>query len=218
MTPKELIKEDQEMLEPIKIPLLIIQSTNLIFQTIDTLSGTYRNKHFYYTIWISWFVINVLCFIAWKFEKPILYRVAHHIMTIRNLLPMYNIGDAQKMDDLGKLIQFCQLQFIGLFCGSFVAPCMFERAKIHVPVSILYQLIFNFGLISLYFAQSGQYNAILYVFENKLAIVLIVTFFHVAVQYDAVITLLYYKTQLYNVISKSEISQMTLQVLLNHLN
>ena len=87
---------------------------------------------------------------------------------------------------------------------------MFERAKIHVPVSILYQLIFNFGLISLYFAQSGQYNAILYVFENKLAIVLIVTFFHVAVQYDAVITLLYYKTQLYNVISKSEISQMTL--------
>ena len=80
------------------------------------------------------------------------------------MLPMFNVGNAKKMEDLGSVIQFGQLQFIGFFTGLLVPICMFERAVFHVPVSLLYNITFSFGLVSLYYGVSGQNEEIVFVF------------------------------------------------------
>lgn len=104
MTPDELLREDEKIFQPVKIALGIVQTTNLIFQIIDTCTRTYRNGYFYYVVWACWLLVTFICFAAWKFKKPCFYRVAHHIMWARNMLPMFNVGDAKKMEDLGSLI------------------------------------------------------------------------------------------------------------------
>ena len=63
---------------------------------------------------------------------------------------------------------------------------MFERAIVHIPLSIVYHLFMSLGTLSMFHKEKEDKNTIVFIIENKWVNVLITTVSSFIVQYAGV--------------------------------
>lgn len=218
MTEAEKLKTDWASMKVMKICTFIIQTTNLYFMLLDTMTDNYEHKVFLYTYWACWIAITILVFVAEKFDRPHLYRITTNILMIRNILPWFNLENRATFKDIGKLVQFNQLQTLGLIAGVIIPVTIYERPAFYIPVTLVYQISISYGLVAVFYQIAGVENYISYVYQKKIGMVLMITFFQSFVQYVGCFLILFFRTQLNISVSELQIAKLSLKVIMNHLN
>ena len=83
-------------------------------------------------------------------EKPHLNRICIQIQIVRNIAAWYDFGNKKSFKDFAKMIQFNQMQTLGF--QAVMAPIsIYEKAIVHLPLSIIYQFLMSLGTIRLYY-------------------------------------------------------------------
>lgn len=95
---------------------------------------------------------------------------------------------------------------------------MFERPAFYIPVTFVYQTSISYGLTAVFYQSAGVENYLSYVYQKKLGMVLMITFFHSFVQYFGCFLIMYFRSQLNNSVAELQIAKMSLKVIMNHLN
>lgn len=95
---------------------------------------------------------------------------------------------------------------------------LYEISYVQIPLSIFYHFSMNFGLIRLFYKQTGQENSYNFVVSNKLVFVILLTFSSLVVQYGVFTIISYMFSKIYLMINQLELARLSLRVIVNHLN
>ena len=143
-----------------------------------------------YIYWLIWVIQLIFMTYSHYAEKPNVLRFLAHIMIIRNIMPWFNLGQRKAFNDTANLVHFSLFQNIVLICFLIVMGVC-ETYKIHIPTSIFYQFFMGYGQIASFYQKDGVKNHLKFVIQNKLSLVIIHTFLHLACQYIVSMSIIY---------------------------
>ena len=132
--------------------MYVVMLLLLYYQVEYSISGTFRNKLLLLIYWIVWFVMLAFWIISHKFNMPWLFNLCQHIMIVRNIIPVFNFEEREQLKDLAEALKFSHFKQVGLIVGFFVPICLVNRARLHIPVSIVYQGALCYGILVMFYA------------------------------------------------------------------
>ena len=126
--------------------------------------------------WITWAIIFVLVSVGTRYKIPNLIRIAHHMIAIRTIWIAYKLEGKSNFNDLAKLVENSQIQVLGMQLLVFIPFSLTERAIVHVPFSLVYNLFLHFGQLAIFYQyNSKEENYFKFVYEHKLTSVVKIT-------------------------------------------
>ena len=84
------------------------------------------------------------------------------------LFIVYNLEGKQELKNLSELIENTQAQTLGLQLLFFIPMSLSERAIVHIPVSMVYNFVYHFGMLALFYKLYGEKDPYNYIYKNKL--------------------------------------------------
>ena len=123
--------------------------TNFLVQMSDSFSANYREASILNYYWTVWGIVCLLLLYSHFKEKPNLIRILNMIMILRNIVPLFNFEDRTSFDDMTSVVQFSHFQNVALQ-AIIICVCVTEKYTIHVPFSIICQLLISYGQMCLF--------------------------------------------------------------------
>ena len=199
--------------------LIFTQTVKFYMVARATIYDEYRNKPYLYYHWSIFMLVSILIIIGRITQKPIFLKLGFHIQTIDKLFIILDFAERTFLDDLSEVIINQQMLTIAFFCVYFIPFCILEKAYVHVPMSIIYQILIQFALFSMFYGQQlGHEKRFSYVWENQMRNVLKMAMLFVLCQYCCYFMILYYRTQLHKSIGQLQLAKESLRVIVNELN
>lgn len=133
--------------------LFITQGIKFYMFVRASVYDEYRNKPFLYYHWSHFLFVGILMIFGQATKNPGFLRFAFHIQTLAKVFIMLDFAHRTFLDDLSEVIVVHQLITIAFFCLYFIPFCILERACVHVPMSIIYQIAIQFAQFSMFYGQ-----------------------------------------------------------------
>lgn len=95
---------------------------------------------------------------------------------------------------------------------------LYERLAINLPFAFIYMLAIGYGVIALFYQNSGVQDYISFVYQKKLGMVLMITFFQMFVLYAGCTVIMYFRSQLNRSVAGLQVAKLSLKVIMNNLN
>lgn len=148
-----------------RIGCMIFQLSNLIFMIKDTVNGSFRNTLALYLFWFAWIINSFIMFLALFKNRPYLLRLLSHLLVARNLISQFNPGDKICYADIGSFVQYNQYQTVGIMAGLFLPITLYESAFFSIPVTLVYNFIMSYGILTKFYKINGVENYYAYVYQ-----------------------------------------------------
>ena len=143
-TKSRQLELDKEKYFVVKVCVIAMCITNFLFMLKDTISGNYKDKREILVYWVVWAILVLLILFSHYKDRPHLVRIINLLIIVRNIIPLFNLGDRKSFDDPVQVINFSLIQNIS-FQVMIVSVCVTEKYYIHIPLSIIFQLFISFG-------------------------------------------------------------------------
>lgn len=193
-TEKQQLELDKQHFVSIKIGLITYLWGNFIFLAFDSLGSSYRNIYILYCYWIVWLAQGLIILYSHKKDKPNILRILNFFIVLRNIMPWFNFEDRKNFDDMAYVVQWSTQQNLCLQ-ALIVCVAVTEKYYVHIPVSIVFQMLMSYGQLCLSMQKIGIENRFEYVIKEKRQHFIAMTIQFLLAEYVCALTVMYIMNQ-----------------------